>query len=101
MRALHAALHGDLALAVGFNALAVFFLPFLVYSFGRMVLPGLARRSVQPACAEAESAGSTAGMVTLSAVLRRTYSSRLVLVVVLSFWVVRNLPWHPFATLAP
>jgi len=102
MRALHAAFHGDLALALDFNALAVFLLPFLFYSLGRMVLParlwpGLTdRRS-----GGAGSASSSRLKFNLAAVFERTYSSRLVLAAVLSFWAVRNLPWHPFATLAP
>lgn len=102
MRALHAALHGDFAPAVGFNALAVFLLPFIVYSLGRMALPELLRQGpVQEASGAAECAGSCARRVTASAVLRRTYSSRVVLVAVLFFWVVRNLPWSPFVALAP
>lgn len=101
MRALHAALHGDLALAVDFNALAVFLLPFLLYSLGRMVLPGLRPGRMERRSGDAASAWSSPVMFNMASVFERTYSSRLVLVVVLSFWAVRNLPWRPFATLAP
>ena len=86
MRALHAALHGDLLSALDFNALAVLLIPFLIYSAGRMVSPA----SVRPDCWR-----------PLSAAFERAYSSRVVLVAVLSFWVLRNVPWNPFARLAP
>jgi len=79
-RAAHALVHGDLALAWSMNALAVLGIPvalFLWAFYGLGKPPSLQR----------------AALVFRDA---RTWA-----VLVLGFTVMRNLPWAPFAALAP
>lgn len=82
LRALHSLLHGNLRHALGYNTLTVALLPFLgaayVFGFTRAV-PG------QP-------------------FPRFRISSRVAwvtLAVILTFWVVRNVPVFPLSVLAP
>jgi hypothetical protein len=97
MRALHAALHGNLAQALDFNALAVFLIPFLVYSTGRMILQGLA----SPESGHRRASRFQGVAAALDGAFGRAYSGPVVLVAVICFWVARNLPWSPFTILAP
>ncbi len=79
-RALHALIHGDAALALAMNPLLVVVLPLLAWmalSAAGISLPG--RRLLLP------FAGNP----------------RIWLVALLGYWVLRNLPWMPFAWLAP
>lgn len=71
-RALRALLHGHPMKALNFNLL---FLPALL-----MLLLGFSQRFGQP----------------MQAIWQRLNRPKIVLVVVLSFWVLRNLPWPPF-----
>ena len=82
LRAVHQLLHGNLIAAFGYNPYTMLALPIIGYAF-------------------------------LSALLLSTYGKRLptvffhpaliwgLLVAVLSFWVLRNVPIHPFTVLAP
>jgi len=70
-RATYCLLHGDLAGIFRYN---LFYLPSLVFAVLLFFLP--------------ERAGKP--------VIVRTYIVLLVL-----FWILRNLPWHPFTLLAP
>ena len=82
LRAVHQLLHGDLIAAFGYNPYTMLALPIIGYAF-------------------------------LSALLLSTYGKRLptvfvhpaliwgLLVAVLSFWVLRNVPVYPFTVLAP
>ena len=82
LRALHSLLHADIAGALGYNAFAVVALPFIAYSY----ISG----------------------VTLSIVgqpLPRVFIPHrwiwALLAAVITFWIIRNLPLHPFSVLAP
>ncbi|MBB1062149.1 DUF2752 domain-containing protein [Marilutibacter spongiae] len=79
-RALHALLHGDVAGMVAMNPL----LPVLMLATPVIALHGMGRPLPLPA-----------------AVLKAVNSPRLWLVVLLGYWVARNLPWWPFTWLAP
>lgn len=79
-RALHALVHGDVVQALAMNPLLVVVLPLLAWmalSAAGLALPG--RRTLMPIAA----------------------NPRIWLVVLLGYWVLRNLPWLPFAWLAP
>ena len=76
LRAMHDLLHGRIAEALGHNAAATLFVPFALwyalYAFGIVsVSPGLDRWSWH------------------------------ILAAVVLFWILRNLPFAPFAALAP
>ena len=82
LRALHSLLHADIAGALGYNAFAVVALPFIAYSY----ISGATRAFVrQP--------------------LPRVFIPHrwiwTLLAVIIAFWIIRNLPLHPFSLLAP
>jgi hypothetical protein len=77
-RALHQLLHGRVATAFGYNPLLVASLPFILYALARRAWP--ARSPPRP----------------LS-----PWLVWAVLVVVLTFGVLRNLPWEPVRWMAP
>lgn len=80
-RALHALVHGRLGTALGFNPLAVLTLPFLIYwAAGQAAL--LTGRRLPVLRRHPALVWGLAGGVVV-------------------FWVARNLPFHPFAVLAP
>jgi hypothetical protein len=82
-RAFHALLHGRLADAAGFNLLAVAALPLIFYSAAVFSANHLFRRRWP------------------QLLFYKTWFSRLVLVLVLSFWLLRNLPFPCFRWMAP
>lgn len=79
-RALHALVHGDLAGMVAMNPL----LPVLMLALPAMALQGMGRPLPLP-----------------DTLLRGLNSPKLWLGVLLGYWIARNLPWWPFAWLAP
>jgi hypothetical protein len=81
-RCLHALLHGDLLQAAAYNALTVLLLPLLAAGVGWQGYVTLT--------------GRPAGSWRLPA-----WSIRLLLVVILAFWFLRNLDSFPFRVLAP
>ena len=81
LRAGHALLHGDVAAALGFNAMLIVALPFLAYALVRTALG--ARGDGLPAVRV-----STRGAWALFGV-------------VVAFGGLRNLPFAPFTLLAP
>jgi hypothetical protein len=81
-RALHALLHGRIASAFGFNALAVLFLPIFVYSFASRVSRLLRGR---PLPAPFLKAGAIYALLAS----------------IVIFAVARNIPLPPFSALAP
>ncbi len=82
-RAAHAALHGEWVAAFRYNVLGVFLLPLALLGAGLELAAWsrggrpLVKRTVWPGLA------------------------RVLLALVLAFWVLRNLPWWPFELLAP
>ena len=82
LRALHRLLHADLRGALGYNALTVAVLPFLAVG----VVDRVARlRGRWPVPASAISPTVAWG----------------ILVAIIAFWALRNVPLYPFAILAP
>ncbi|MCZ7528266.1 MAG: DUF2752 domain-containing protein [Acidimicrobiia bacterium] len=81
-RGLHQLLNGRVDAALGYNPLLLVALPFLAYTFLAWALPAL-RGPRLPAVPQPARAVWT------------------VLALVGVFWVARNLPWEPFAALAP
>lgn len=81
LRALHQLLHGNLSEAFGFNPLMVLSLPFLGYC---LISPRVA------AVAKRTKAGFIPAFWIWS-----------ILVVIILFWILRNLPFYPFTLLAP
>ena len=82
LRALHTLMRGDVAAAVGYNAMAMASLPFIAYSGARATmsafgLPSPPRAFIPHRWIWALLAG------------------------VIAFWALRNVPIHPFAALAP
>lgn len=82
-RAFHALLHGDLFKASGHNLLFVLFLP--VVSFSAAVLVNNLFNTRKLA----------------QHIFHSVLFVKIVLVIVLSFWILRNIPVWPFAVLAP
>ena len=82
LRALHALLHGRVVQALGLNALTVGLLPFLAYPFLSNVLLAVRGRG-------------------LRRVHLPTVWGRLLVAAIIAFWIIRNIPVHPFTLLAP
>ena len=80
-RALHALLHGNLGEAFGLNPLMVLMLPLLGYA----LLPYMVGVRVRP----------------LSGALASPFWGWVVLWVILTYWVLRNVPLYPLSLLAP
>jgi len=79
-RALHALVHGDLAQMMAMNPL----LPLLMIAVPLLVLQGFGYRLPLP-----------------KAVVATLISAKFWIGLLLGFWLLRNLPWWPFAWLAP
>ena len=82
LRGLHQLLHGNFAAAFGFNACAMLALPVIAYSLAAGRLRAC-RLSAPPAVFV------PAGWIWA------------LLAAILAFWLLRNLPFGPFAVLAP
>ena len=82
LRALHRLLHGDLRGAFGYNPLAMAVLPFLAAG----ALECVARRRGRP-------------LLAASAIPPRVAWG--ILVAIIAFWALRNVPLYPFTMLAP
>lgn len=82
LRALHQLLDGNLRTAFGLNPLMVSFLPLIAYGF----LSGLVR----------VVSGRNVPGVFLPALW-----IRIILGVIILFWIARNIPVYPFSLLAP
>lgn len=82
MRALHQLLHGNFAEAMRLNALLVLSLPLISFMFLKACL-SMIRRDGRPFQ------------------YPRTGTMWVVVIVVLVYWVLRNIPCHPFTLLAP
>jgi len=79
-RSFHALLHGRLLTAINFNLLFVLLLPLIIYFILVFVLDKKHSRS--------------------SFIYKSNFSIAIVILVV-SFWILRNLPFAPFSWLAP
>ena len=81
-RALHQLMHGDVAAAFKLNPLTMLLLPFMAYACLSYVIGGIRGR----------------GLPRLN-VPPRTIHVLLVMVIV--FWILRNIPFYSFSLLAP
>jgi hypothetical protein len=81
-RALHELLHGHLAEAFGLNPLMVLSLPFLGYLLLPYVALGMGARRIPTVSVPA-------------------YWGWMAFWIILAYWVLRNVPYHPFTLLAP
>jgi hypothetical protein len=76
-RCLHALLHGELRQAAAFNVLLLIAVPFLAYCGARFLWSGPESRHLP------------------------VWIVRVILIIVIAFWVLRNIPCAPFNLLAP
>ena len=82
LRGLHQLLHGHLWAAFGLNPLMVLSLPYLLYSYVCYSLPAFTRRKVKQVFIKPTWIWWT-------------------LRIILSYWILRNIPFAPFSWLAP
>lgn len=82
LRGLHELLHGHIGKAFGLNPLMVLLLPFIGYSFVNYVVAGVRGRPERKIFIPSGIIWTLLAMVIL-------------------FWISRNLPYYPFALLAP
>lgn len=82
LRSMHQLVHGHVGAALCYNPLAVLFVPYIAYGMTSQVLEALGRRPLP-------SFMAWAGW------------GRAVLIVVLGYWFLRNIPAWPFTLLAP
>jgi hypothetical protein len=81
LRAVHQLLHGNLSAAFGLNPLMVLSLPFLGYCLICPRVPAVTKKA-------------PAGFIP-------AFWIWLILLVIILFWILRNLPFYPFTLLAP
>lgn len=79
-RSFHALLHGHVLTAIDYNLLFILFLPLIIYFTLSFVL---------------------GNKYSSSSFIYRSAFSFTVVIVVVSFWVLRNIPVTPFSWLAP
>ena len=82
-RALSSILHGEFLQAMRFNILLIASLPFLLYSATVMVI------------------NKATGHTIIQKIFYSTFFVRVVLILILAFWILRNLPVFPFNFLSP
>lgn len=82
LRASHQLLHLHIAAALGLNPLAVLSMPFLGYALLSRVLIGIRGRPLPSIFVPAKWIWALLG-------------------VIIAFWIMRNIPAHPFSLLAP
>ena len=79
-RSFHSLLHGNFIAAIDYNILFVFLLPFILYFLFYFIINGKRSKAL---------------------FIYNKKFSYFMLVVFLSFWVLRNIPVYPFSWLAP
>ena len=82
-RALSSMLHGEFLQALRFNILLIASLPFLIYSATVMIV------------------NKTTGKHIVQIFFYSSLFVRVVLIVIIAFWFLRNLPVIPFSWLSP
>lgn len=81
-RAIHALLHGKILLAINYNLLLVISLPFLLVHFGLKIYSYFAKKD------------------KTWIFWYRPVTPKIIFGIVLTFWVLRNIPCQPFNYLA-
>jgi len=79
-RSLHALLNGNFLLAIDYNILFILLLPFILYFMFVFI---------------------TGKKYSGSSFIYKPYFSLVIAIIVVSFWVLRNIPVKPFSWLAP
>jgi hypothetical protein len=79
-RSLHALLNGNFLLAIDYNLLFILLLPFILYFMFVFI---------------------TGKKYSGSSFIYKPYFSLTIAIVVVSFWILRNIPVMPFSWLAP
>ena len=82
LRAIHQLLHGHVGAALRLNILMVMLLPYVAYGMATEVKRLLGER-------------------LLPALPGAAYWARTLLVIVIAYWILRNMPVYPFMLLAP
>ena len=82
-RALSSLLHADFLQAINFNVLLVISLPFLIYAAIVAVVNAFKKQQVN------------------QKIFYSPFFVKTLLVVVIAFWILRNIPRYPFTLLAP
>lgn len=82
-RAIHQLLHGNIGGAFGYNALLVLSLPILLIS-ARMFILNIYRKENKR-----------------DGILYNPILPKIIFVIILLFWILRNIPVQPFGLLAP
>ena len=80
LRALHALVHGDIAQALAYNTLAVLVLPLVITGLFRGMVHDVRGQPPRPLPG---------------------WTLRALLIVIMAYWVLRNVPGPPFDQLAP
>jgi hypothetical protein len=81
-RAIHSLLHGDISKAADYNLLLVFSLPFLFIHY-LFLLSGLNK-----------------GKTKVWALIYKDSTPKVIFIIVLLFWILRNIPVSPFSYMA-
>lgn len=82
-RAFHALLHGDIITSAHKNILFVTFLPLMIFSLLAAINNITRKKKIK------------------QGIFNSTLFAKIVLVIILSFWALRNIPVAPFNWLAP
>ncbi len=80
-RALHALLHGEILKAAGYNLLFLLSLPFLAVQFGHQAFLRISRRPLT------------------RNIFSRPPTRKVIWIIVITFWILRNVPIEPFIRL--
>lgn len=82
-RGVYSLIHGDIITALRCNILTVLFIPLLAYSFLAFCVNTYSNKQV------------------LKQIIYNPLSTKIIVIVVIVFWVLRNIPFVPFSYLAP
>lgn len=82
-RAVYSIIHGDILTALRCNALVIIFIPILAYSFISFVINTYLQKQL------------------LKPITFTPFFCKAIVIFVISFWILRNIPFIPFSYLAP
>ena len=82
-RVVYSLIHGDIITALRCNILTVLFIPLLAYSFLAFCVNTYSNKQV------------------LKQIIYNPLSTKIIVIAVIVFWVLRNIPFVPFSYLAP
>lgn len=82
-RVVYSLIHGDIFTALRCNILTVLFIPLLAYSFIAFCVNTYSQRQV------------------LKQIIYNPLAAKIIVIAVIAFWILRNIPFVPFSYLAP